>query len=277
MHGVVLLRGQPFCFTEDNHQVLASYWLYNFTMRHQHLAALVLLFLLSLSTLSLINGEAQPIQPITILSPGENSAVMSPIRITAMIQPGEDGLVRLSLVDKNQNLLARQLLRANGKGDSAIEFTSDLVFEIPTESTSAVLLIATQDHLHRPLSTRSVGLTLLSSGEDNIQPQAEQPPWLRITRPLPGMLISDTTIVIEGTVTPKTSKPIIFELVRESGGVMISKQLGVDQPGEPMNFSVSLTYPPNPNVQDIRLVIRQTGEDLGVNVILDSLPIRLAP
>lgn len=246
-------------------------------MRHQHRTALVLLFLLSLSSLWLLKGEAQPLQSITILSPGENSAVTSPIHINAMVQPGEDGLVRLTLVDNNQNILARQLLRVNGKSDSAIEFKADLAFEIPTESSPAVLMIATQDHLHRPHSTRSVGLTLLSSGEDDIQPQSEQPPWLRITRPLPGALISDTTIVIEGTVTPKNSKPIIFELVRESGGVMISKQLGVDQPGVPKNFSVSLTYLPNTNVEDIRLVIRQTAQDLGVNVILDSLPIRLAP
>lgn len=223
------------------------------------------------------SGEAQPIQPITILSPGENSFVTSPIHINAMIQPGGDGLIRLTLVDKNQNLLARQLLRLNAKGGSAIEFTTDLAFEIPTESTPALLILATQDHLHRPLSTRSVALTLLSGGEDDIQSQSDQAPWLTITRPLPGALISDTTIVIEGTVTPKNSKPIIFELVRESGGVMISKQLGVDQPCVTMNFSVSLIYTPNTDVEDIRLVIRQTAQDLGVNVILDSLPIRLAP
>lgn len=232
---------------------------------------LCLVFLLSLS------ASAQPVQPVTILTPGASSLVTTPIEVTALVFPGEDGLIRLTLVDRNQNLLARQLLRVETPNESAIEFSTLLAFEIPMETQTAILTVATQDHAHRPLSLRSVNITLAGSGEDVVPPVQSTQPWLTITAPEPGGVIRSAPMLITGTVTPVNSNPIVFELLTERGGAIVSKQLAVETPGEPMDFEVPLIFPPVTEPRHMRLIIRQSAGLLGVDAILDSLPVIIVP
>jgi hypothetical protein len=241
----------------------------------QHCRRLILtlglIFFLSLS------ASAQPVQPITILTPGESSLVTAPIEVTALVYPGEDGVVRLTLVDRNQNLLARQLHRVETPSDGAIEFSTQLAFEIPTETSAAILTIATQDHAHRPLALRSINITLAGSGEDMIEPVSSTQSWLTITEPEPGAVISASPMLISGTVIPVNSNPIIFELLTERGGAIVSKQLAVETPGKAMAFEVPLIYPPVTETRDIRLIVRQSAGLAGVDAILDSLPVIIMP
>lgn len=194
-----------------------------------------------------------------------------------MLYPGDDGLIRLTLVDRNQNLLARQLLRVETPSDGVIEFSTRVMFEIPSETSATILTIATQDHAHRPLSLRSINLTLMGSGEAIIEPSTSTEPWLTITEPQPGSVISTSPMLITGTVNPVNSNPIIFELLTERGGAIVSKQLAVETPGLAMDFDISLIYPPVPETQDMRLVIRQSTGLVGVDAILDSLPVTVTP
>ena len=222
-------------------------------------------------------SQAQPVERIAILAPGENSLVTTPIEITAVVFPGDDGLIRVTLVDKHQNLLTRQLLRVESPSDTAIEFTTSLVFEIPAETSTANLTIATQDHLHRPLALRSIGLDLASSGEAQIQAQLANDPWLTVTHPEPGAMIGESPMLITGTVRPINENPIVFELLNERGGAIVSKQLAVGAPSENLDFEFFLAYPPAANMRDMRLVIRQSAGWLGVEAILDSLPVTIIP
>lgn len=258
-------------------QALLLDWLYNSAMRYHHRIILILCLLVSLGFLVLLTGRAQPVEPITILTPGESSLVTAPIEVSALVFPGEDGLIRVTLVDQQQNLLARQLLRVTAPTDAAIEFTTQLAFEIPGESTPAILTIATQDEAHRPLALRSAGLALQMGGDDRIEPHPIVDPWLKINQPQPGVLITQSPMLVKGTVTPLNNKPIIIELLTERGGAIVSKQLAVESPGEPMAFEVSLIYSPPATVREMRLVIRQPADIIGVDAILDSLPFLLAP
>lgn len=246
-------------------------------MGYHHRIILFLCLLFSLGFLALLNGRAQPVEPITILTPGESSLVTAPIEVSALVFPGEDGLIRVTLVDQQQNLLARQLLRVTAPTDAAVEFTTQLAFEIRRESMPAILTIATQDQAHRPLALRSAAVTLQGGGDERIEPQSIVDPWLVITQPQPGALITESPMLVTGTVTPLNSKPIIIELLTERGGAIVTKQLAVETPGEPMAFEVSLIYPPATNVRDMRLVIRQPADIIGVDAILDSRPFILAP
>jgi hypothetical protein len=238
---------------------------------------LLLPLLLGLAFVALPGGRAQTLEPITILAPGWHSEVTGPIEISAQVDPGEDGLIRVTLVDAHQNLLARQLLRLEATSDGQVVFTTQLAFELPRESTTALMTIATQDDYHRPLALRSVMLNLQSSGNERIQTQAVTGPWLEVVQPLPGALIAESPLVLEGTVIPLNEKPIVIELLTEQGGAILTKQLAVEKPGEPMLFAVSLAYVPPGRMRNMRLVIRQPAEIIGENAILDSLPITLAP
>ena len=238
---------------------------------------ILLSVLLGLGLLVSRTSTAQPVEQITILTPGNGSGVTAPIDLTAEIIPGEDGLIRVTLIDRNQTLLARQLLQVNETAQVAVMFSTRLDFEIPGETTAAILTITTQDHLHRPVALRSVTLTLKSSGEDQIILHSIADPWLTITQPQPGAVITASPLIVTGQVTPLNDRPVIFELITERGGSIISKQLAVETPGEMIDFEVPLVYALPSGERDMRLVVRQTTEIGGGDAILDSLPVKIAP
>jgi len=233
--------------------------------------------LLCLGFLISPTGRAQPVEPISIRTPGEGSQVTAPVDVSAVVFPGEDGLIRVTLVDRNRNLLSRQLLRVQAPKDGPIEFSTALAFQIPAETTQAILTIDTQDQVHRPLASRSVTLTLQSDGIARIEDQPPDSTWLTITQPEPGALITESPLVIEGTLKPINSKTIFFELLTERGVAIATKQLAVELPGEPMTFKVALSYAPSLGPRDMRLVIRQPADMIGVDAVLDSLPLQIAP
>jgi hypothetical protein len=246
--------------------------LYNSPMKPYRylLSVLALFFLLSLS------ASAQPAQPISIFVPGENSQLISPIDVHALIQPGEDGLVRLTLIDRHQNLLARQLINV-GSQEEALEFSTRLPFEIPIESITAMLTITTQDDRHRPLSLRSVKISLIENGEALLEPGSGLQPWLSIAEPAPGAVINTPPLRVSGTVIPVNNNPVIFELLNERGKAIISKQLVVGTVGSPLNFEVDLNFLPVNNARDMRLVVRQSTGFPELDAILDSLAITITP
>lgn len=214
---------------------------------------------------------------ISILSPGDGSAVTSPIQLTAEIQPGGDGLVRVSLLDRQNNILARQLIQTDENDQTPFKFSTHLAFEITTESSPVLLTLGLQDEYHRPLSLRSVLLTLQSNGAAAITETNRNTSWLEIDQPLAHESLSGGNFRVEGRVTPLTQKPVIFELITDTGGVIGSSQLAVEIQGEPVDFSIPLSYSFINTERNVRLVVRQTTDPYGMNVILDSLPITLSP
>ncbi|MFU8827772.1 MAG: hypothetical protein ACNA70_09840, partial [Brevefilum sp.] len=114
-------------------------------------------------------------------------------------------------------------------------------------------------------------------GEAVFEPQTTPEPWLTIAHPEPGMVIQTSPLLITGTVTPINDFPLVFELLTERGGAIISKQLAVETPGQPMDFEVPLVFPPVTGQRDMRLIIRQPSGYVGVDAILDSVQITIAP
>jgi hypothetical protein len=161
--------------------------------------------------------------------------------------------------------------------DLAIEFTTRLAFDIPAETGLALLSIATQDGLQRPLALRSIELTLSRGGVEHIIAPSASDPWLSITNPQPGASISASPLVIKGSVNPVNSNPVIIELLTERGGAILTKQILVETPGERFEFEIPLIFTPVTSARDMRLVIRQSVGWAGVNAILDSTPISITP
>lgn len=251
--------------------------MYNYLMQNLRRTGLILYFILVLSLLTSKTGTALPSPLMTILTPGDGSVVTAPIHVSAEVQPGTDDLIRLTLTDQNNNVIARQLLRIEADNQSPIQFETWLSYEIPKESTQALLTLATQDTYHRPETLRSALLTLKSSGEAVIQSHQTEDQWLTITYPEPLDIISGGQFLVSGTVTPLTENPIFFELITDSGGVVGSSQLAVPAVGEPFDFEMPLSYAFITSNRDVRLVIRQTIDTYATNIILDSLPLTLTP
>ena len=222
-------------------------------------------------------GEAASAPLITIHSPGDGSLVTAPILLAADLQPGEDGLARVTLLTRENILLARQLIYLKDKSAEDNEFITHLNFEIPTASTEALLILETQDAFHRPLSLRSVLLTLQSEGEAAVHPNKPPKDWLTILSPQPNADFSGGELLVSGTVSPLTESPLLFELITENGGVIGSSQLAVAGKGSPFDFEFEMTYAFISSERDVRFVVRQSVDPYGTTVILDSLPLILAP
>jgi hypothetical protein len=238
---------------------------------------LILCCLVCLAWLISNPGIAQPVESITILSPGDGSVVTSPIEVTALVQPGAENLVRVSLVDKQGDLLSRQVMGVNGSHLDVLEWITMLAFEIPGENTPAILSVTTLDHAQRPIAVRTVELTLQGAGDVKIEPTDFSDPWLMIAEPDPGTVINTSPLAVIGQVTPINDNPVIFSLVNDRGGAIVARQLIVVEPGETIDFEISLPFSSTSTIRDMRLIIRQTSLISGVYAILDSLPITIEP
>lgn len=247
-------------------------------MFNKHRTRIGFFLLLVLSLTLPQTGLAQSSSSIVILTPGDGSEVSAPISVTAELYPGADDLVRVTLIDQKDTLLVRQLLRVDSEDDNTpIQFTTSLAYEIPTEDTTALLTIATQDDYHRPQALRSVTLTLRTDGQAVIQSQTSDSSWLTVTEPVALDILGGGQITVRGTVTPVNTNPVRFELINDNGITIGSAQLLVLEAGETVDFDVSLSYAYVTTITDVRLVIRQTSDEFASNVILDSVPIALTP
>ena len=177
-------------------------------------------------------------------------------------------LVRVTLFDPNGTLLARQLLTSDQIDEQFTGLTFSIVFDIPQVESPALLTVDTLDSNFQTQQTRSVLLSLMSNGEANLLPKDDVEDWVTI---LSIEAIEDSNgnqIQITGSLIPITDKPVHFELTTETGLVIGSKQLAVQNPGITTNYSISIPY--QAVTSDSRLVVRQKIDPYKVNIILDS-------
>lgn len=238
---------------------------------------LLLLIILSLSMILPRASVAAPAPSMTILLPGEGSVLLSPITVSALVQPGADGLIRITLTNKFSQVISRQLLQVNDMKSREINLESQIQFEVPYPGLEGLLTIATQDEHHRPLAERSVQVTLDDGGEVQLLPNPAAKQWLDISSPEPNESLTGGTFYIEGTVTPVNEEPVLFELISDSGGQIGATQMAVGQPDLTFTFRIVISYGFISSPRDVRLIVRQTNEDKTVNVVLDSIPLILAP
>ncbi len=222
-------------------------------------------------------GVAQPAPMIALLTPTEGSIMISPIAVSAEMTLGEASLVRLEMTNGQNQTIARQLHRVNASTDDLFEYAASLPFEIPTESAPARLSLMLIDSQNRPLCLRSAALTLQSDGNAVFQTLTPSSPWLVITSPEPDDLISGGEIEVTGQVTPLTDNPVFFELYSNSGRILMTIQLAVEQPGTAVDFTLTIPYTIPAEQADALLVIRQSTSPYNETIILDSLSFTISP
>ena len=257
---------------------MISDWLYNFLMSKKRLVILVVFLMLTASLIAPQRGTALPSPRITILSPGDTSELTSPIKLTAEIYPDPNGMIRITLTSRKGDLLARKLLRIDSTvNTSPIPFNTDLAFEIPSDQTEALLTLAIQDDAFRTITLRSVLVKLISDGETILQPMLQIAPWLEITQPQPSDAITGGQILITGSVTPLSNRPITFELINNDDRVIGATQLAVEIPGEMLDFKIRLYYTYITKLTNVRLTVRQALYPYDEVAILESLCLTAIP
>jgi len=242
----------------------------------RHIGLIIFLFL-AVGLFPPTQGSASPAPLISILSPGDSSFLTSPISLSAEIIPDSQSMIRVTLTSRNGDLLARQLMRLDGSSISPIVCNTDIPFEIPSDQTEALLTLAIQDEDFRTVAVRSVLMTLVSTGEPTLNPPASNEPWSSITQPQAGEEVSGGELLVTGSVTPISNRPITFELISDSSRVIGSSQLSVLTPDEELDFEVTLYYSYIKETTNVRLVIRQNFYPYDEAAILDSVILSVAP
>ncbi len=245
-------------------------------LNKRHLGFFFLL-LLAICLLTPMHGSASPEPRINILSPGDNSILTSPIKLSSEIIPDPEGMIRVTLTSRSGDLLARQLIRLDSSSTSLFVLDTDLAFEIPSDQTEALLTLAVQDAYFRTIAVRSVLVILASTGEPALVPAVSMEPWVEITQPQPMEEVSGGEFSIIGRVAPVSESPITFELISDSGRVVGSTQLQVDTSGEWLDFKIRLNYTYITESTGVRLIIRQNCYPYNEIMILDSLQLTAAP
>ncbi len=238
---------------------------------------LTLVTLFFLSFISPIRGSASKNSILTLESPGDGSRVTTPIQLSVQIKSQDQVLIRITLTDRSGTVIARQLLPMDTNAEAFFNFYSKLAFEIPRDTSEALLSIALLDTANRPITLRSSSVILLSEGEDQILSSDPMEEWLTITQPQAGEALSGGLVRVEGTVTPLVEGPVFFELVTDSGGQIGTRQLPVGSAGEFIDFDINIPYGYINQMRDVRLVVRQRDNNFGQSIILDSMPIFLSP
>jgi hypothetical protein len=208
------------------------------------------------------------------------SKVTSPIHISSIVSPGEDGYIYVTLYGEDGRVITHLDQRYDTRLVERFLFDQHLEFTIPGPAEYARLEIRTRDKWGRDVSVSSVDLLLLSVGTAEIyDPIILLEPYI-IWYPREGQTITGGTLLVNGLVQPVNNNPILFELVDDGGKIVGSTKM--DAPpileGQThVEFNAAVPYKLDAGAE-VRLIIRQesVGRIPGT-VALTSIRLILGP
>lgn len=217
---------------------------------------------------------------LRISRPGLYSRIVSPYKIEAMVTPGEDGFVYMSLIGEGQRVIQSQALDYRRSSYSRFLIVPEILFSIPTVAETARLTLETRDLSGRVMALSSVEIVLLSIGDNETNPPLRLYEPFIIETPKDGALISGGRFVVSGRAAAISSKPLIFELLAENGEIIASRtmQIPVPEGGQTHTpFAVEINYLVNEET-NARLLMRQESDTrLPGTIALSSVAVNLFP
>jgi hypothetical protein len=156
-----------------------------------------------------------PFAPVQILSPGPGSRVVSPIPLSAFLEPGAKGNVIVELFGEDGRLLVR-LLKTYTQGDR-VYINLDIDYEIAAVAEAGRLQISTRDEYGRLIALTSTDLLLLSIGDAEINPPGDLLGKIIIQQPKSRALIQGGKLRISGLARSEIEGTLIAEMQTTDG------------------------------------------------------------
>jgi hypothetical protein len=210
------------------------------------------------------------------LRPGPASKIVSPLHVSAYLEPGAEGKVRIELLGEDGRLLVRKLLTYTTL--TRLHLLADLEFEIAAVAEAARLQIVTEDSYGRIISLASVDVVLLSVGDNDLNPGAALTEPLVIRGPRPNMLIQGGKVVIEGQALPTGGDLLLVELIDREGRIVGYRQAAVNEPDQDEHgrFSVEVPYTVSRSTW-VRVTVTRRGGRIPGPTHISSIEILLSP
>lgn len=207
--------------------------------------------------------EGEPVYPLAdlrILSPGDGSRLISPIRPELSVMLGADKTVEVELLNSSGELLVKKILRFPEVSSSQrILIQPEMDFEIAKDEEAGRLVVKTYDDLERLIALTSCDLTLLSQGKSEIKAARVPYELFLLTGPRIGTVIRGGVVAVSGYARLISQSVIVIALVDENG-VEISNRV-ISLPGDssspPIVFSATLPYQVERETA-VRLILRQS-------------------
>jgi hypothetical protein len=206
--------------------------------------------------------EGEPVYPLAdlrILSPGDGSRLISPIRPELSVVLGADNTVEVEVLNSNGDLLVKKVLRyPEASSSQRILIQPEMDFEITKDEEAGRLVVKTFDDFGRLTALTSCDLTLLSQGDSELEAARVPYELFLLTGPRAGDVIRGGVVAVSGYIRLISQSVIVIELVDENG-VEISNRV-ISLPGDssspPIVFSATLPYKVERETT-VRLILRQ--------------------
>ncbi len=210
-------------------------------------------------TPTLTQTPTPPLAFMRIQKPGPYSKVSSPLQVEAPVTPGEDGYVYVELIGEDGRVIVRQALDYRSFIGRYFYINPQVPFELNTAAETARLVVRIQDRFQRPIYLCSVEVVLMRLGRNEITaPLIVQEPYL-VRSPREGAVISGGVLRVIGLARLVNDRPLIFELMDESGQLVSNAVLEHSQPYGDLShvpFEVFIPYSVERETP-VRLIIRQ--------------------
>jgi hypothetical protein len=208
------------------------------------------------------------------------SKVTSPIHLSSIASPGEDGYIYVKLIGEDGRVITQLDQRYYTRQGERFLFDPRIEFTIPGAAEFARLEIRTRDKWGRDISISSVDLLLLSVGNDEIyDPISLLEPYI-IWYPRERATITGGSLLVSGLVQPVNHSPIIFELVDGGGKIVGSTKIDappIESGQTHAQFAAAIPYKLDAGAE-VRLIIRQESVSrIPGTVALTSMDLILAP
>jgi hypothetical protein len=217
---------------------------------------------------------------IEIRNLGPLSKVVSPLHIYAYLLPGYKQRVQIELLGEDRRVLFREIKAVLYVNPGAMAIvTLDKEFEIQATAEAGRLVIRTTDQYGRLTAVNSVPLILLSVGDPDISPPADQYNPILIGEPTPKTLIQSGRLLVTGLARPNGDGPLMIQLIDQKGSVVGQRLASItppDAPGGYGTFATEVTYTvsaPTP----VLLTVWQGGDSIEDIIHLTSREIVLSP
>lgn len=221
-----------------------------------------------------------PLAFMRIQKPGPYSKVSSPLQVEALVSPGEDGYIYVELIGEDGRVITRQALDYRSFMNRYFYINPQVAFELNTAAETARLVVRVQDRFQRPIYLCSVEVVLMRMGRNEITaPVIVQEPYV-VRSPREGAVISGGVLRVIGLARLVNDRPLIFELIDESGQLVSNAVIEHSQPYGDLSHVPFEVFIPYSVEQDtpVRLIIRQeSASRIPGTVWLSSMLLTLQP
>jgi len=208
------------------------------------------------------------------------SMVTSPLRPEAIVGPGDDGLVYVTLIGENGRTIIREGLNFQNYLGRQLGIAPEIEFTPIGAAETARLVLSSVDRYGRTIALTSVDLVLLQLGSNQITRPADLSEPYLIREPDDGDTIRGGLLQVSGLARILSTNPIIVECISQDGVVISREEIPVHAPSDEFShipFDVFVPYEVSEST-NVRLTIRQESDGrIPGTISLTSFEIILAP